>query len=133
MSEHNIIPPGQVLSPMRLDADSRPADTNNVAKKQSRRPATSGRFAVLNSFADVGAKTVDTTAQACWWILFRETREGVATVSHSRIGKCIGMSRHTAMRAIKRLEMAGLLTVVRHGGLNRGPSTYRLHPLGNSE
>jgi hypothetical protein len=89
---------------------------------------TAGRFGVLNSFADRGARLVDTTAQAAWWILFRETQpDGLATVSHLRIAECIGMNRKTVTRALARLESAGLLIVVRQGGWQRGPSTYRVY------
>ncbi len=71
---------------------------------------------------------MDTTAQACWWILYRETKpDGLATVSHQRVAACIGLSRKTVTRAMGRLEAAGLLTIVRHGGWQRGPNTFRLH------
>ncbi len=87
-----------------------------------------GRFAVLNSFADCGARSVDTTAQACWWILYRETKpNGLARVSQARIAECVGLGRVAVNRALKRLEQAKLLTVVRRGGLHGGPSTYRVY------
>ena len=86
------------------------------------------RFGVLNAFADYGARLVDTTAQTCWWILYRETKpNGLACVSHARIAECVGVSRVTVTRALRRLEKAGLLTIVRRGGLRVGASTYRVH------
>ncbi|MEN0109295.1 MAG: helix-turn-helix domain-containing protein [Planctomycetota bacterium] len=95
----------------------------------SRNRRAAGRFGVLNRFADHGARLTDTTAQACWWVLYRETKpDGLATVSHQRIAECVGVDRKTVTRALGRLERARLLTVVRHGGWRRGPSTYRVHP-----
>lgn len=129
MSESRIIPPGEVLPPMDsppLKSQHSETKTDKGKKKGTRH--TRDRFAVLNSFVDAGARLVDPTAQACWWVIYRETKpNGLARVSHSRMGKCIGKSRHTAMRAVGRLEEAGLLTVVRRGGLIGGASTYRVN------
>ena len=95
--------------------------------KRGRRKAAD-RFAVANAFADYGARLVDPTAQAVWWVLWRETKpDGLAKVSFGRLAECIGRSRRTALRAAGRLEKAGLLTVVRRGSLAEGPSTYRTH------
>ncbi|MEQ8847410.1 winged helix-turn-helix domain-containing protein [Botrimarina sp.] len=123
-------PPGcGVLPPMtpptpRPDADRAEPKPDATAKRRA-----AGRFGVLNRFADNGARLVDTTAQACWWILYRETKpDGLATVSHQRVADCVGVDRKTVTRALARLERARLLTVVRHGGWRRGPSTYRVHP-----
>lgn len=102
---------------------------SNAEKAESKKGRSAGRFGVLNRFADQGARLVDTTAQACWWILYRETKpDGLATISHQRIAECVGVDRKTVTRALGRLERARLLTVVRHGGWRRGPSTYRVHP-----
>jgi DNA-binding transcriptional ArsR family regulator len=120
----------QVLPPMRGE----PAPTQPASREPQRsgKPAgkVAGRFGVLNGFVDRGAKLVDTTAQACWLVLFRETqRDGLATVSHSRIAQCIGVDRKTVTRAVRRLTDAGLVTIKRHGGWGRGPSTYRVRGI----
>ena len=61
-------------------------------------------------------------------MLFRDVKgTGLARMAHQQIALCIGRKRRTVVRAIKELEKAGLITVVERGGLNRGPSTYRLH------
>jgi biotin operon repressor len=105
------------------------AEATKPADGKSDRRAM-GRFGVLNRFSDHGARLVDTTAQACWWILFRETQpDGLATVSHQRIAECVGVSSRTVARAIDRLKSAGLLIMVRHGGWQKGPNTYRLRPI----
>lgn len=121
-----IIPIGDELPPMDVDR-SRPAcDSAGPPKRTAKH---GDRFAVLNSFADYGARLVDTTAQACWWILYRETKpDGLARVSQGQIAKCIGLSRWAVNRALRRLELAGLLTVIRRGGLRGGASTYRIRP-----
>ncbi len=122
-----IIPPGQVLPPMDPPTPISPRGSPRASA--FRRGTTRDRFLVLNAFADGGARSVDPTAQACWWIVYRETKpNGLARVSHGRIAACIGVSRHTAMRAMRRLELAGLLSVARRGGLHGGASTYRAHP-----
>jgi len=129
MSEGRIIPPGEVLPPMDAPPRHDEADDAQPGKPKRRKTGdTAGRFAVLNAFADAGARLVNPTAQACWWIIYRETKpDGLARVSHGRVADCIGVSRLTATRAIRRLERAGLLTVVRRGGLAGGASTYRVH------
>lgn len=101
---------------------------HDKAKGKPARRKTGDRFAVANAFADYGARLVDTTAQALWWILWRETKpDGLARVSFGRLAECIGRSRRTVVRAASELVKAGLLTVVRRGNLWEGPSTYRAH------
>lgn len=121
-----IIPVGKELAPMDGGRNRPAGDTAGKSKRMARH---GNRFAVLNAFSDFGARLVDTTAQACWWVLYRETKpDGLVRVSQGRVAECIGRSRWTVNRAIRRLESAGLLTVVRRGGLHGGASTYRIHP-----
>ncbi len=55
--------------------------TEAPPKGTANRRRTRDRFGVLNAFADYGARLVDTTAQACWWILYRETKpDGLARI-----------------------------------------------------
>ncbi|QDT72222.1 helix-turn-helix domain-containing protein [Lacipirellula limnantheis] len=99
-----------------------------VPAKRKKNAKAAGRFQTMNDFADLSARLVDTTAQAVWWILFRETKpNGLASVSFNQIADLIGLKRRAAMRAVQDLEEAGLLTVVKRGSLNAGPSTYRIH------
>lgn len=124
-----ILPGASVLPPMDDRQRSTPAPKQTEADGDGRKPRNQGgRFAVLNAFADCGARLVNPTAQACWWIVFRETKpDGLARVTHGRIAECIGVSDSTVKRAMRRLERAGLLTVVWRGGLRTGASTYRVH------
>lgn len=93
-----------------------------------RKPDSVGRFKTMNEFVDHAARSVDTTSQAVWMVLFRETKpNGAATISFGQVAERIGVSRRTAMRAIQHLEDARLVTVEKRGRLNEGPSTYRIH------
>lgn len=119
LSGCNVLPPERSgLAPVAATA------------KPRKEKWTANRFACLNAFADVGARLVSTTAQACWWIIFRETKpDGLARISHRRIAECIGKGRHTVLRAIKELKRMGLLIVARRGTLHGGASTYRIRPV----
>lgn len=129
MNDDRRILPGCTVLPPMDDGRRRPEPTQrDEAKGKAARRAAGDRFAVANAFADYGARLVDTTAQSCWWIVWRETKpDGLARVSFGRIAECIGMERRTAVRAVGRLTKAGLLTVVRRGGMREGPSVYRAH------
>jgi len=52
----------------------------------------------------------------------------VARTSQADMARRAGCDARTVRRALKTLERAGLLTVSYQGGLNRGPSVYRVHP-----
>ena len=105
------------------------------SKPHVRKPESVGRFKTMNEFVDFSARLVDTTAQAVWLVLFRETKpNGLASVSQGQIADCIGLTRRTVLRAVQHLEAKLLVTVVRRGKKNGGPSVYRVHctPKGNS-
>ena len=67
-----------------------------------------------------------------WLILYRDTRDGKAKTSQADIARRAGISDRTVRRVIDALQRRGLLSVVRRGGLRQGPTTYRVHPLGES-
>jgi DNA-binding transcriptional ArsR family regulator len=114
--------------PDNRQSDHRECPNGNTPKGRSTGRKVGDRFAVANAFADYGARLVDTTAQSCWWIVWRETKpDGLARVSFNRIAECIGKGRRTVIRTMKRLKRAGLITVVRQGGMREGASTYRAH------
>lgn len=93
-----------------------------------RKPDSVARFKTMNEFVDYSARLVDTTAQAVWLVLFRETKpNGVARISHGQIAERIGSSRRTVVRAVQHLEDAKLVSVVQRGGLTGGSSSYRVH------
>ncbi len=89
-----------------------------------------GRFGVLNTFVDVTMREVDRTAAVVWLVLFRDTKpDGLARTAQADIARRAGCSVRTVHAALKRLDACGLLTVVFRGGLNRGPSIYRVRAV----
>ena len=99
-------------------------------KPRKKTSQTTERFKTLNEFVDYSARLVDTTAQAVWMVLFRETKpNGLASVSQGQIAERVGLSRRSAIRAVQTLENAKLITVVKRGKKNGGPSFYRVHAL----
>lgn len=124
-NDPRTLPGDSVLPPME---SAKPKTTSTPKAKTSGN--TRNRFAVLNAFADFGARLVSTKAQACWWIIYRETKpDGLAQIAHRRIAECIGTSRHTVLRALAELKKAGLLIVVQRGHFGGTPSTYRLRAV----
>ncbi len=107
-----------------------PQATAKAVKLKRSAKSASGRFGVLNTFVDVTLRELDRTAGLVWLVLFRDTKpDGLARTAQADIARRIGLSARTVRSAVKRLEMCGLLTVVCRGGLNRGPSIYRVRAL----
>ena len=119
-----------VLPPMEA-GESNHTDTNErkEPKRKPNRRKTADRFAVLNAFVDCTAGTLSRSEMAVWWVLFRDTRDEIAQTSQGEIARRAGISDRTVRRALGRLERRGLLKIVYHGGLNKGPSKYRVFPL----
>jgi hypothetical protein len=67
---------------------------------------------------------------AVWLVLYRDTkRGGTARASLADIARRAGIARQTASRAVGKLVRRKMLQVPRRGGLNRGPSEYRVFPF----
>ena len=112
-----------VLPPMQ------PSETPAAQMQPQRKPnhaKTRGRFAVLNAFVDGVAGELPRSEILVWMILYRDTRQGIARTSQADIARRAGTSTRTVCRAINRLRKRGLLIVVYRGGLNRGPSKYKV-------
>ena len=118
-----ILRNGGTLSPCGTERN----EHHSRVKAQKPKQISTGRFQTMNSFVDHSARFVDTTAQATWLVLFREIRNGRATISQGQIAERIGVSRRTAIRAIQHLEDAGLIMVVKRGKIGGGSSTYQVH------
>jgi DNA-binding MarR family transcriptional regulator len=87
------------------------------------------RFELLNAFVDGGMAGLSRAELAVWLILYRDTkREGTAQTAVDDLARRVGADRRTVLRALRRLEGRAMLRVERRGGLNRGPSTYRVFP-----
>jgi len=103
--------------------------TNGKANDPKRK-AAADRFATLNAFVDCSLAELSRSEIAVWLLLYRDTRDGTARTSQENIAKRSGTSVRHVRKALASLTAAGLLTVVFQGGLNRGPSRFRVNPLG---
>lgn len=134
-----IIPIGEELPPLspRLgraakstavdDADDFPPDRRG--RKAGHRRKTADRFRALNAFVDCSMTDLTRAESLTWIVLYRDTRDGTACTSADDIARRIGASRRAVTTAIAGLRKRGLLTLIHRGGLNRGPSVYRVEPL----
>ena len=112
---------------------NRPAATTGKATtgkaNDPKHKAAAGRFGILNAFVDCSLADLSRSEIAVWLILFRDTRDGTVRTSQENLAKRSGTSVRHVRKAIAELTAAGLLTVVFQGGLNRGPSRFRVNPL----
>ena len=103
------------------------------AKQRGNRPSkrqTADRFGVLNAFVDCSMGTLSKAELATWLCLYRDTRNGTACTSQADIARRAGLSVRAVKYAVQRLVAVGLLVRVHKGGLNQGPSRYRVESLG---
>jgi len=135
-TERKPIPVGQEPPPMhRLPSPngsaSRPADQGHATKAKGKRGRrkTGDRFAVLNGFVDAGMVGLSRVEVMTWLVLYRDTRDGTACTSEESIAGRIGCSKRAVTKAVGRLRHRGLLVQVFKGGINRGPSRYRVLPI----
>jgi len=125
------LPPDAVLRP---DEDETPPPRAATVAKPKKRRGRTGRFAVLNAFADYGMAGVTGAEAKVWFILFRDTKaNGLARTGQGDIARRAGFgSTRTVRRALESLERKGMVRIVRRGRLGTGPSVYRLHPTGDA-
>ena len=129
MSDGPIIPSGTVLSPMEADPPRRAKAETTDRISGKRRKTARGRFAVLNGFVDCSMASMSGSEVAVWLVLYRDTRNGTARTSAVDIARRIGRTPRTVIDSLGKLRTRGLVTRVYRGGLNRGPSVYRVHPV----
>ena len=84
------------------------------------------RWHELNNFVDITMRDLKPRQMAVWLTLFRDSRNGVASVSQVYIGERCGLRRPTVSTTIKELEVLGLVTTIHTGGVGRGVSRYRV-------
>lgn len=107
---------------------TQPGGTPPTARRTPKRRSAL-RFEILNAFVDCGMADLRRAELAVWLTLYRDTKgDGTARASLADLARRGGMDRQTASRAVGRLERRRMLQVIRRGGLNRGPSTYRVFP-----
>jgi hypothetical protein len=128
-----IIPVGGELPPMEPCPERSRKPTPGKASEPKGERSTRGRFQCINAFLDVTMAGLPPAERAVWLLLWRDTKpDGLARTSQSDLARRAGCNPRTVRRAIVALQLAGLLSVVRQGGLNRGLSVYRVHPLAGS-
>lgn len=90
---------------------------------------TGNRFGIINGFVDVSMHRLHGTAVKVWLVLWRDTRNGTARAGLGDIARRAGVNVRSARRAIHSLAAAGVLRVVRRGGIGRGPNVYTVSGL----
>jgi hypothetical protein len=87
------------------------------------------RFEVLNAFVDSTMAGLTRAELVVWLCLYRDTKPNdEARASLDDIARRAGIDRRSVARAIGGLRGRNMLQTVRRGGLNKGPSTYRVYP-----
>ncbi len=128
-----IIPVGHEPPPLhRLNGSAPPArhqGHNGKAKGKAGHRKAGDRFAVLNTFVDTGMVGLSRVELATWFVLYRDTRDGIACTSEDNIAGRIGCTKRAVTKAVGRLRRRGLLVQLFKGGIDRGPSRYRVLPI----
>jgi hypothetical protein len=102
---------------------------DSPARRRTTKRESRLRFETFNAFVDSGMSTLSRAELALWLILYRDTkRSGTARASLADIARRAGFDRQTASRAVGKLTRRNMLQVLRRGGLNQGPSEYRVFP-----
>lgn len=108
--------------------DSTSGRATSTKRDEPKRKAAD-RFGTLNGFVDCSIAGLSRVELATWLILYRDTRNGTACTAQSDIARRAGASVRAVKYAVGRLISCGLLVRIHSGGLNRGPSRYRVEPL----
>jgi len=130
----SALPGCTVLPPM----DDGPAPGQKPRRGQTRskpkgpppKRSSQGRFQTINGFLDVTMAGLDRAEMAVWLLLWRDTKpDGLARTGQEDLARRAGCTARSVRRALATLQRAGLVEVVRQGGLPRRLSVYRVHPL----
>jgi hypothetical protein len=122
-----ILRVGEEPPPLESDKETTPQHPKGTSTTKGK---AGHRFQVINAFADHTLAVLNRAEMAVWVLLWRDTRpNGLARASQADLARRAGVNARTVKRAISSLQKSGLVTVVRRGGLFRGPSTYRVNPL----
>lgn len=127
----DVLPAMEPPSPQPTDEPPE-VDAGKTSSKAAKRKAGE-RFATLNAFVDFTAGTLARGELLVWLVLFRDSRDGIARTSQTDIARRAGMTDRTVRRTLRRLELRGLVQTVHRGGIHRGLSKYRCHPLDRSD
>ena len=124
-----ILPGASVLPALDGPGTDRPAPKRHEGADGKSKRRHGDRFAVLNGFVDCSMGDLSRAEALTWLVLYRDTRNGIARTGQTDIARRIGTSRRTVNEAIRGLRGRKLVSLVHQGGLNRGTSIYRVHPL----
>jgi hypothetical protein len=102
------------------------AETPKVLRISGRQRLRRDRFESVNTFVDVALRHLGGADAKVWLVIWRDTRQGVATVSNKELGLRTGHDERTVRRSVRTLVESGWLEVVKRGGINRGASVYRV-------
>lgn len=119
--------PAEVSDGQQGNKSGRGAD--GWPKGKSNRRKTADRFGILNTFVDVGMIGLARVEVMTWFVLYRDTRDGIACTTQKSIATRVGCSERAVTTALGKLRRRGLLVQVFQGGINRGPSRYRVLPV----
>jgi hypothetical protein len=101
-----------------------------TARRKTTKRRSTLRFEILNAFVDEGMSRLSPHEAVTWLVLYRDVKpDGTARTAVDDIAGRAGIGRRTVLRALKNLEQLRMIKVVRRGGLNRGPSSYRVFPF----
>ena len=112
---------------LRVVGDDRAKPERNPTQPTPKRDAN--RWHDLNQFIDITMRDLKPRQVAVWLTLFRDSRNGVASVSQVYIGERCGLQRPTVSTTIGELEALGLVTTIHTGGVGRGVSRYRVQSM----
>lgn len=119
--------PHDARAPLPGAAMLPPTEPTGGTKPPPRKHASRWRFEEINGFADASMAALTRSAIAVWLALWRDTkRNGLARTGQQSLADRAGCSGRAVRTAVKELEAAGLLQVVRKGRLGSGPSVYRV-------
>jgi len=99
--------------------EEKPARTKRTAQ-------SSDRFQTLNAFVDITMRDLTLSEKVVWFVLYRDVRNGVVTVSQTDLATRSGLTQSTVCLAIQKLVKRDLVLVVAQGGFRKGLSTYRI-------
>lgn len=86
------------------------------------------RWARLNAFVDHNIALLPKgSSVAAWLVLFRHAnRQNQVSMGAGRLAELLVVDRRTAQRAVQDLVDAGVVRVIRRGGIRAGANTYQL-------
>ena len=98
----------------------------SIGRREDGAEDTFSRGSSRQLVVDTAAAKLSRSEILVWMILYRDTRNDISSTSQVDIARRAGISTRTVCRAINRLRKRGLLIMIYQGGLNRGPSKYKV-------